>query len=60
MNNNNYLAAQRSYDRQEPPEYNTNEEGECDHEWVVVKSIDTGEERLNEYKCKLCGAKDHD
>jgi len=59
-NDNNYLAAQRAYDRQEPPDNNTNDEGECEHEWKVTRAVETDGETLREYKCKHCGKVDHD
>lgn len=57
---NNYRAAQRAYDRQEPPEHTLSEEGECEHEWRVTKSIEVVGETLRAYKCVNCGATDHD
>lgn len=52
---NNFRAAQRAYDRQEPPEFNTNEDGECEHEWRVVRTKEIKGVMMVEYKCANCG-----
>jgi len=60
---NNFKQAQRAYDNQLPDDYDNDDPDSsvvCKHKWVVVKSVESKGETLNQYKCSKCGAIDHD